>query len=859
MWKPFFFSLALALPLFIASAEGEEETRKTLLSTITEPASGAFFPFTLREESLLITRPEYRAKNFFTIRGVSEPNATNTVAITTPIPEYIPDFSVEQQGSTLQLTWQRRDPFHLSSYNLSAGTQVAAYSCDDLETEREYIASMSRLCENPPAVGEICQYEEEDEKATLDYADHEGVNYIDYHCQDAFENPPAMPEDFFRVIERNETFALTDHWDTIVDLGVMPDFEVSTSCSYDIYQFSNQENCDLCGEEICPESGELADNGTCEPGSVIGCRACNACQKVGEKTKERTCTTSYGVEYWWNGTVDNQQTDINYTGDPRQIEVRAADMPGTYRYTLWWNETQYTTDQVIEISDISASALSSHLVASSSPLFALSRGGGSTGGNTSVQESPKPQEPDYPPPCNTASGPGEASCSSNECIPPSCPAPPPPRGLHKLEELYVLVDDFEKYEIWYNIEGDEQKPYLPYIGVVRDPSVSTQIELPDDEERNRDPREEEEGARNALTQSASIDLSQLTKSDGTAFDPSTDTVHFALFEVRRIDISNREDPPNNQDDPLDTETPENDEGYLLTHGEEVILGPDGVSTEPAPQKIEFELHNAEVVANEHGEFLVGDFSFLRLNPYAFVHSLFATYTSTDTPFRDSMQSFYIGGTTNPSYVISQYGGQVQASNLFRVQSQPYGTVFDSYTGEPIAQATLSLEGFSTTAESHTIEQTSTAQTGLDGFFSFRAFPGTYALRVEKILGGYTEIFRFPSQHCDRDMTPYNNLHCDAGEDLLLSDEKILQKDIPIDPPIYGVFDNWVYGDVAYITLQRDGQDFVQAWVTPEGKFSFFVPAGEYTIDRLLLFESGEEVSLKEAVQTNYDQELHFSL
>ena len=763
--RSFLFLLGLFsfFPLSTFAAD-EQIEQKTMLSTITDPAPGSKIPFHLDIEEGYLSGDDDRSTARFDLRGVSQANAENEVSIFTPIPQLISDFQVQESGGNLDFSWSPREVFSPSSWIFSVP---------------------------PPS--------------------------------DTFATP-ALPDDFWKIIERNETLTLP----LVAPQACQPTFTTSTSCDYEIKTLESITDCGECGSQFVCDTN-------IPPNCNTVCNSCLSCQVTGGGTKTRSCTTTYSCSDWWEGWQDE---DYGTVTSP----VRPASHSGIWEYGLWWLETSNSSNTVsflpksIRLAALTTSetmklfAFGAGGAGGSSGSGGASNWGGSTGngnpgngnpgnGNPGGGGAPGGSTPPAPPPPQE----GDA-CASNTCSPPPCTPPPPARGLNLIHRAPALVDDFEKYEIWYNIEGDSDFPFLPSIGVVRDPSVSQKIPLDDAEVLNRDPSNFEIGMREAKTKDTPTKIISVPLLDIADFDPTTDTAHFALFEVRRIEFSDKAPPPNNERDTVDTESIENDEGYLITAREEAILAPSGASNSPSPQKVEFELRSARHRADKNGQFLIHNFSLLHLNPMSGTHAVVGTHQSTDTRFEnvEERKSVFIG-SDRVSSGFRTSDAFILPAHTFSLEADPLGTIFDAWTKIPINNAALDLSGMAVREGGQTSRFSATEKTGSDGFFRFFAPIGRYNLAVRSI-GEKMTNFTSPPADCETaDYTPYSDIFC-GSEELKLDSAASTHRDIPIAPTLFGTADAG-----KLILLQKDGEIIDEFVTTPEGRFSFFISPGEYEL------------------------------
>jgi hypothetical protein len=242
-----------------------------------------------------------------------------------------------------------------------------------------------------------------------------------------------------------------------------------------------------------------------------------------------------------------------------------------------------------------------------------------------------------------------------------------------------------------------------------------------------------------------------------------------------------------------------------------------------------------VLSDNNGEFVIPNISLLTLNPAALIHSIIALYNASDTRFSETQEdnAFSILSLRDASFFKTQ--GISLVPPLLNIQTEPYGTVYDSCTKEPIPNVKISCEGTAVSKQGTVNDFRLTQNTGSDGFFSFYATPGKYTLNVESIHDGEDGNFIFPSRalsgQCETMRRNgdgiYSDVYCEDPLETIIIADKILHFDVPVDPTICGTADP---DETVYLVRNDTGEIADQTTATPNGKFSFFVTnPNQYTV------------------------------
>jgi hypothetical protein len=274
----------------------------------------------------------------------------------------------------------------------------------------------------------------------------------------------------------------------------------------------------------------------------------------------------------------------------------------------------------------------------------------------------------------------------------------------------------------------------------------------------------------------------------------------------------------------------------------------------APEKIEFELKGDRLMADSDGEFILPTFSLLHLNPIAPLHSIISTFSASDTEFVNTskQKGFFIAANRDTSGFVTKDNGRL-SPQVFKATTEPFGTVYNSWTKLPV-KTQLVFEGKSTIAQGQIADFRLVEMTDTDGFFAFAANGGSYKIVVNK-AEGRTNNFIFPSQLVDQENitdAPYQNLY--FGEEEILTQDQIIQRDIPIDPTFYGNTQN-----VSQLVLRKktSSQNF-KIDVLPDGKFGLFLPQGETYILEKLIGKNGAEKEINDEFTIGVSLEKSFT-
>ncbi len=373
------------------------------------------------------------------------------------------------------------------------------------------------------------------------------------------------------------------------------------------------------------------------------------------------------------------------------------------------------------------------------------------------------------------------------CQPPSCADFAPKTTVEPLNfDQEVLLDDFEHYEIWYNIEKDSELPYLYNIGVQRDENISRKIDININDPHN-----------NKITLSFQ-DFFWIDENGTKKPFSSTENLHISLFEIQRIDTEKKLIDENGYI--IGSKNPQGGNEIFIKNQEVIYPGFSQI-------KIEKEIKETIVISDKNGEFTLPAINILKLNPLSYIHSIVAVYENKIN--QKSSTGFYL--ISNKKAEENNINPLIYTKGSFyRSESEPFGTIFNAWTLMPIKKAVINCIGKSNSNE-EIIYQQSTNQ---DGFYSFSVPQGIYILEPE-ITGG---ILNKPTE-----TGPYTHLY--QSEQLKIRGDNV-HKDIAIMPSIFG------YAEVnSTITLKNTEEKVIKTTkANQQGKFYFFVENGDYLVN-----------------------------
>jgi len=369
------------------------------------------------------------------------------------------------------------------------------------------------------------------------------------------------------------------------------------------------------------------------------------------------------------------------------------------------------------------------------------------------------------------------------CTPPICSDPPEARGKKLITDFSVLVNDFKKYEIWFNFEQDLEKPYFPSIGVIRDEKISNFVaEIYDPKKNNFE-----------------IDISNLKNSAGKIFNRQEDKIYFAIFEISQTNLLIENTKKNHQ----------------ITAKNEIFFDPkaEKFSKIFSPQKWEFSLENKEIFSDDSGQFIT-DFSILNLNETADFHIISGKYTG---------DNFWNNFFSSQNNFTKKIGNNLEFPvGFFRNSGKISGEIFDFWTKQKIPNATIKIKNnFS--------QENLETKTDIDGIFNF--FPensGDFSLEI--LIFDQKNNFNF-LQNCEF----FGDFWC--GE--ILEIKKFPKKiKIPVLPKIFGEIKN-CQNKTGKILLQNAAlEKLSESEITNNCRFSFFLnPEGVKNFK--IIWDSGE--------------------
>ncbi len=424
-------------------------------------------------------------------------------------------------------------------------------------------------------------------------------------------------------------------------------------------------------------------------------------------------------------------------------------------------------------------------------------------------------------------------CASTPCIPICEERPEEKYALHN---EYFLVDDFERYEIWYNKVEDPDHPYLAHLGVARDEEISHKIDPLAMEMVRMEDSLPDEGGTPPRKVTVEIPFSLILDDEGNPFDESA-TYYFTIFELQRVDTLD----PTQTVVPVDTSSSTNDEGYLFTGtnpngGLEIKITGATVDYPPYTNaRIEVEMRHMLTESDGNGEFEILGIPFLTLNPVSALHQIIAIFTADDTVFEGTSEddAFIMASQQEASYFMTEAISLTPP--LLNIETEPYGTVYDSYTKMPVENVVISCSGKSIATNGMVNDYELVQKTFTDGYFSFFAAPGQYKLDVLSIHDGMSGNYVFPAEFpegpgCDAAMASgdsvYTMIYCKNPPEYFQIADEILHFDVPVDPTIYGQAEP---GVKLYLISSDTGEVVDSTFSIPDtasdetlrGRFSFF--------------------------------------
>ncbi|MBI5414739.1 hypothetical protein HZA38_04460 [Candidatus Peregrinibacteria bacterium] len=772
-------TFSASAPIFAAEDRGLTYSQKTLYGTITKPKGGEEIAITAEEESKAIAELIEKHKpidSTFDIQGTVGPNKTASTYITTPMPEEISNFHIDKiSGDSITFAWNPRPVFNYleqgtyavnSIRNMDGQTEVPHFQNDENKIDYSQVVKRNK-------------------EVTLSFIDNKKNprNFV----------PELIPPN--EVPQGAENIHSTEHSIS----GRAVNYDYATSCTY--IQHWNLA-CDL-------------NTGKCPPGAD---RCLNYPVPV---QVDATCEYDVGYTYFWQD-LDGKIIGNKVNNPNVSIDYKMPLPKGIYEFILWM-EVKVNGEENPHHPPISFVEQKRERIAERETfrdwndyVRIAARAG-------KEKTDPPKGKDDNASEGGTKSAPDPGECPPSPICDPTCFKPP--SGKYAIHNEYVLVDDFETYEIWYNVadESESDHPYLQHLGVTRNPEVSHKIDL-----AISDPR---------ITE-ITVPFTDIIDDNGKKFDPSK-TYYFSLFEIQRM---NTIDGKDQSVVPVDLQSATNDAGYLFaattpTGGMEIKIE-NGEATYPeyTNAKIEVEMRGMTAKADQNGVFEIPDVSYLSLNPASTMHSIFATYLSDDTKFASSQDdnALYLGANRDASFFKTQ--ALAMTPPLLNIETEPYGTIYDSWTKEPVKNAEVRLSGLSINRQGVENPYELIQETGSDGFFSFFAAPGKYVLEVLSINNNQNTTYTFPTKallgQCENIRKNgdgiYTDVYCrDPLENILIAD-KILHYDIPIDPTVRG--ENAPPNKKVYLKNASTGNIVDEKIATPQGKFSFFVPLGTYTAE-----------------------------
>jgi|GEM_PF-4636868 len=417
---------------------------------------------------------------------------------------------------------------------------------------------------------------------------------------------------------------------------------------------------------------------------------------------------------------------------------------------------------------------------------------------------------------------------------PANPQPYSAQSFFPLKDMAVLVDDFDQYEIY----ALEDKDYHVAEGVTRENGTLVKV--------LRDP---------SLTKTEI----NIVSSD---LDPNT-SYHFAIFEVRESGgvklpktltekiVAKSVNAADCEGGPLSPATCTAVVGHLISTNTELKLSAGTIAPEQAPAKIEWHLAEREgkyssdpIQSDANGEMRCGvnqdevcTFPITFLNRLASDHFFAATYGADSTELQtDGNGSFSIRANRIFSDAALTKTLSEKTAHLQNSENLS-GTVLNSWTEEIIPGAKIELRGKSTkTQEDVTILQ----KTSQDGFFSFTLPSGIYTLAAQSIRDT-SDTFIFPTAGVSPagDVNAgtttcgaigvFTDLYCRPNIQIALS-EGAKMRNVALTPTVRGELQGT--SESVKVVIAKNGVQIASTWSLPNGKFSFFLAPGNYTVSEI---------------------------
>jgi len=376
-------------------------------------------------------------------------------------------------------------------------------------------------------------------------------------------------------------------------------------------------------------------------------------------------------------------------------------------------------------------------------------------------------------------------------------------GFMPIKEKFVLVDGFDQYEIY----GVPPEDYAAQEGVTR-----------------------ENGELLAILTDPSATEVEIPLSDGNGW-------HFAVFEVRESSNLNL---PKKITDPIVAKEVSGFPavaGHLISSATEVGFDTSGAALSiPSPQKMQWEFFEENggyslpvLRADKDGEIRISGVQKDRLNRYSGAHLLSGVYYSSDTKFSEGLTTTAIDTGRSAAGFFPGHFSAKPLSYFFSKENL-FGTVFDQWTTQVVPTAEVRLSGERKFVAGGSTSVFSIAESDADGFYSFLFEPGKYKLQV-RLVGGRTDTFSLPTA-CS-DTPPYEKAFCEGSLDFVISENSETLQNLPILPNLRGKISNSGGRSFRIFLTDTSGNYISDTLSTPEGKFSFFVPAGTYHISHIL--------------------------
>ncbi len=221
--------------------------------------------------------------------------------------------------------------------------------------------------------------------------------------------------------------------------------------------------------------------------------------------------------------------------------------------------------------------------------------------------------------------------------------------------------------------------------------------------------------------------------------------------------------------------------------------------------------------------------------------------------KPALHKFLALNYITPSFQSGKDGGQQQATfdlenssaDCVSERYDPYGTVFDSQTLEPIPNATVTLlektdTGYVQVGGTNTTGIDPTQQTEEDGMFSYVVPDGSYMLKVsrgaytfpasfENLSNNYSKIYSdvYPAFTTDTNVTPVPGMPNDGRNYVIEQTGQIAHRDIPLDPVPAGIGKHYPVKLMEYYYQLKDKYSSI---LTVEGRVSHpFAKIKVYTV------------------------------